>query len=96
MQKIVTDVIEFKCTGEEKLCLSPLVDLYNREIIGMGMSKRPTLDFVRDSLYQALPVIGDRAAYWTTIYSDQGWHYQHRIFQSMCRQCGHEELLWFA
>ncbi|TWT14308.1 IS3 family transposase [Planomicrobium sp. CPCC 101079] len=96
LQKIVTDVTEFKCTGEEKLYLSPLMDLYNGEIIGMGISKRPTLDFVMDSLHQALPVIGDRAAYRTTIHSDQGWYYQHRywvktlkqhrIFQSMSRK----------
>lgn len=96
LQKIVTDVTEFKCTGEEKLYLSPVMDLYNGEIIGMGMSKRPTLDFVLESLHQALPIIEDRAAYRTTIHSDQGWHYQHRlwvktlkqnrIFQSMSRK----------
>lgn len=96
LQKLVTDVTEFKCTGEEKLYLSPVMDLYNGEIIGMGMSKRPTLEFVLDSLHQALPIIGNRAPYRTTIHSDQGWHYQHRlwvrtlkrngIFQSMSRK----------
>lgn len=96
LQKIVTDVTEFKCTGEEKLYLSPVMDLYNGEIIGVSMAKRPTLDFVLESLYQALPVIKDQAVYRTTIHSDQGWHYQHRswvntlkqhrIFQSMSRK----------
>ncbi|TAA68729.1 IS3 family transposase [Planococcus salinarum] len=96
LQKIVTDVTEFKCMGEEKLYLSPVMDLYNGEIICMSMSKRPTLDFVLDSLHHALPIIGDQAAYRTTIHSDQGWHYQHRlwvkslkqhrIFQSMSRK----------
>ncbi len=96
LQKLVTDVTEFKCTENEKLYLSPIMDLYNGEIIGFSMSKRPTLDFVLDSLKQALPVIHERAIYRTTIHSDQGWHYQHntwvttlkqnKIFQSMSRK----------
>lgn len=96
LQKLVTDITEFKCTDDEKLYLSPVMDLYNGEIIGFSMSKRPTLDFVMDSLKQALPVIHERAAYRTTIHSDQGWHYQHKawvktlkqnkIFQSMSRK----------
>ncbi len=96
LQKLVTDVTEFKCTDDEKLYLSPIMDLYNGEIIGFSMSKRPSLDFVLDSLKQALPIILKRAEYRTTIHSDQGWHYQHntwvktlrqnRIFQSMSRK----------
>ena len=96
LQKLTTDVTEFKCTGEEKLYLSPVLDLYNGEIVGVSMAKRPTLDFVLASLHQALPIIDERAAYRTTLHSDQGWHYQHpawvkalkqhRIFQSMSRK----------
>jgi putative transposase len=96
LQKLVTDVTEFKCTGEEKLYLSPVMDLYNGEIIGVSMAKRPTLDFVMASLHQVLPIIKQQAVYRTTIHSDQGWHYQHpawvkalkkqRIFQSMSRK----------
>lgn len=96
LQKLTTDVTEFKCTGEEKLYLSPVMDLFNGEIIGVSMAKRPTLDFVMESLHQALPLIEEQAVYRTTIHSDQGWHYQHptwvkalkkqRIFQSMSRK----------
>lgn len=96
LQKLVTDVTEFKCTGDEKLYLSPIMDLYNGEIIAFSMSKRPTLDFVMNSLKQALPIIKEHANYRTTIHSDQGWHYQHnswvkslkrnKIFQSMSRK----------
>ena len=42
LQKLVTDVTEFKCTNNEKLYLSPIMDLYNGEILGFSMSKRPT------------------------------------------------------
>ncbi len=72
------------------------MDLYNGEILGFSMSKRPTLDFVIDSLKKVLPIIQEHALYRTTIHSDQGWHYQHRlwvitlkqnkIFQSMSRK----------
>ncbi|RNF38083.1 IS3 family transposase [Planococcus salinus] len=96
LQKLTTDITEFKCTGDEKLYLSPIMDLYNGEIIGMSMAKRPTLDFVVASLHQALPIIKEQAIYRTTLHSDQGWHYQHaawvkvlkeqRIFQSMSRK----------
>lgn len=96
LQKVVTDVTEFKCTNDEKLYLSPIMDLYNGEIIGFSMSKSPTLEFVMDSLKQVLPIIQERAKYRTTIHSDQGWHYQHykwvhtlkenKMYQSMSRK----------
>ncbi|WP_342575976.1 DDE-type integrase/transposase/recombinase [Solibacillus sp. FSL K6-1781] len=75
LQKLVTDVTEFKCSNDEKLYLCPIMDLYNVEIIGFSMSKRPSLDFVLDSLKQVLPIIEKRPEYRTTIHSDQGWHY---------------------
>ncbi|WP_342576231.1 IS3 family transposase [Solibacillus sp. FSL K6-1781] len=96
LQKLVTDITEFKCTDDEKLYLSPIMDLFNGEILGFSMSKRPTLDFVMEALDQTLPIIHEQANYRTTIHSDQGWHYQHnkwvktlkrnKIFQSMSRK----------
>ena len=50
LQKLVTDITEFKCLGEEKLYLSPILDLYNGEIISFGIKKRPTLDLVMEPL----------------------------------------------
>jgi len=96
LQKLVTDVTEFKCTGDEKVYLSPILDLYNGEIISYGISNKPTLDFVLQPLHQAIEIIKKEAKYRTTIHSDQGWHYQHNkwvktlkvnnIFQSMSRK----------
>ncbi|WP_110926940.1 hypothetical protein [Bacillus massiliglaciei] len=40
LQKLVTDVTEFKCTGNEKLYLSPIADLHNGEIISFGQSRQ--------------------------------------------------------
>lgn len=96
LQKLVTDITEFKCTGNEKLYLSPILDLYNGEIISYGISNKPTLDFVIKPLNQVIKIIKNKAEYRTTIHSDQGWHYQHKkwvktlkknkIFQSMSRK----------
>ncbi|WP_313893389.1 IS3 family transposase [Psychrobacillus sp.] len=96
LQKLVTDVTEFKCTKGNKLYLSPMLNLYNSEIITFGISNRPTLDFVMETLNQAVEMIKKEAEYRSTIHSDQGWHYQHKkwmntlkqnkIFQSMSRK----------
>ncbi|WP_253275488.1 IS3 family transposase [Rossellomorea aquimaris] len=96
LQKLVTDVTEFKCLEEKKLYLNPILDLYNGEIIAFGIKERPTLDLVMEPLKESLEVLKDRATYRTTIHSDQGWHYQHnkwvktlkrnKIFQSMSRK----------
>ncbi|RDW16445.1 IS3 family transposase [Oceanobacillus chungangensis] len=96
LQKLVTDITEFKCLGEEKLYLNPILDLYNGEIIAFEIKKRPTLDLVMKPLEETIEIIKNGATYRTTIHSDQGWHYQHnqwvrtlkenRIFQSMSRK----------
>lgn len=50
LQKIVTDVTEVKYMNDEKLYLSPMMDLYNGEIIGFSISKLPTLHFALESI----------------------------------------------
>ena len=77
LQKLVTDITEFKCLGDEKFYLNPILDLYNREIISFGIKKRLTLDLVMEPLDEAIEIIKDHASYRTTIHSDQGWNYQH-------------------
>lgn len=96
LQKVVTDITEFKCLGEEKLYLNPILDLYNGEILAFGIKKRPTLDLVMEPLEETMEIIKNHATYRTTIHSDQGWHYQHnrwvktlkanKVFQSMSRK----------
>ncbi|MDY0393179.1 IS3 family transposase [Virgibacillus halophilus] len=96
LQKLVTDITEFKCHNEEKLYLNPILDLYNGEIIAYEIKKRPTLDLVMEPLQEAIEIIKNRATYRTTLHTDQGWHYQHnqwvrtlkenKVFQSMSRK----------
>jgi len=92
-QKWVTDITEFKLFGQ-KLYLSPILDLYNGEIITYTLQSRPTFDLVETMLAQGLKHVneGDELL----IHSDQGWHYrmaqyrgtlkEHNITQSMSRK----------
>ncbi|SEO70006.1 Transposase InsO and inactivated derivatives [Amphibacillus marinus] len=82
LQKLVTDITEFKCLSEEKLYLNPILDLYNGEVITFEIKKRPTLDLVVEPLKKAIGIIKKHATYRTTIHSDQGWHYQHNQWVS--------------
>ena len=52
-QKWVTDVTEFNVAGE-KLYLSPVLDLYNGEIVAFETSKRPAFELVNSMLKKAL------------------------------------------
>jgi transposase InsO family protein len=52
-QKWVTDVTEFNVNGE-KLYLSPVMDLYNGEIVACQMARRPSFDLVSGMLKKAL------------------------------------------
>ena len=51
-QKWVTDVTEFALFGI-KLYLSPIIDLYNGEVISYNLSRHPNLNQVTDMLEKA-------------------------------------------
>ncbi|OXZ29741.1 IS3 family transposase, partial [Finegoldia magna] len=72
----LTDVTEFRIKGkEEKLYLSPILDLYNSEIISYTLSNHPTIELTNTMLEKALDQNKDIKD--LTIHSDQGFHYQH-------------------
>ena len=77
-EKLATDVTEFKI-GEEKIYLSPIIDMYNNEILSYSISNSPTFWQTREmmaDLYKRLPK-GSRPI----LHSDQGWQYQMKEFQ---------------
>ncbi|WP_156178230.1 IS3 family transposase [Bacillus sp. SA1-12] len=77
-QKWVTDVTEFSLFGQ-KLYLSPILDLFNSEVISYTVKFRPTFDLVGDMLEQALEVLNPEDK--LILHSDQGWHYQMAKYQ---------------
>lgn len=77
-QKWTTDITEFSLFGE-KLYLSPILDMYNGEIISYNISSRPVLGQVMDMLDKAFRKIPDNTN--LILHSDQGWQYQHNQYQ---------------
>ena len=82
-QKWVTDVTEFKVAGE-KLYLSPVMDLYNGEIIAFETSRRPVFEMVGNMLKKALAKLGAKDK--LILHSDQGWQYRMPAYQSLLKQ----------
>lgn len=82
-QKWVTDVTEFNVAGE-KLYLSPVLDLYNGEIVAFETSRRPIFEMVGSMLQQAITKLAPQDT--PIIHSDQGWQYQMPTFRKMLKQ----------
>ena len=79
-EKLVTDVTEFK-VGNEKLYLSPMMDLANREIIAYSISRRPSFGLVSRMLKQTLSQLRETEC--PIIHSDQGGLYRSRHWRQM-------------
>jgi transposase InsO family protein len=92
-EKWVTDVTEFN-VGGEKLYLSPVMDLYNGEIVAYETSRRPVFELVGSMLTKAVNTLTGSIR--PMLHSDQGWQYQmpayrrtlekHGLTQSMSRK----------
>jgi transposase InsO family protein len=68
-QKWVTDVTECSLFGQ-KLYLSPILDLYSRDIVSFSISDKPILSLVTDMLDKAFAQIPDGTK--LILHSDQG------------------------
>lgn len=77
-QKWITDVTEFSLFGK-KLYLSPILNMYNGEIISYTLSERPTLQLILAMVDSAFARLTDDSE--LIFHSDQGWQYQHRQYQ---------------
>jgi transposase InsO family protein len=84
-EKWVTDVTEFHLFGE-KLYLSPVLDLYNGEIIAYNIQSRPTYELVSKMLDKAVTFLSEGDA--PVLHSDQGWHYQMKQYSYALKQHG--------
>lgn len=84
-QKWATDVTEFKI-ADRKAYLSPIIDMFNGEIIAYTRSDRPDLKMVMDMMHSAKRKIKDTDG--VMLHSDQGWHYQHMQYQQTLKKYG--------
>lgn len=67
-QKWVTDVTEFSLFGTKRY-LSPIMDLYSREIISYKISRRPSFSMTMSMLDQAFTKLPDHSD--LILHSDQ-------------------------
>ena len=84
-QKWTTDITEFNVSGK-KLYLSPVLDLYNQEIVCYELSERPDFKSVMSMLGKALKKADPEKS--LLMHSDQGWQYQMKQYQSILKQNG--------
>ena len=92
-RKWATDVTQINI-GSAKLYLSPILDMYNGEIISYNISTSPNLEQIYDMLDKAFAKFDCLDG--LILHSDQGWQYQHygyrkrlednNIIQSMSRK----------
>lgn len=81
----MTDVTEFHLHGE-KLYLSPILDLYNGEVIAYNIENRPVYPLVSKMLDKAFARLNAGDA--PILHSDQGWHYQMKQYQHALKERG--------
>ena len=84
-EKWVTDVTEFNIRGE-KVYLSPILDLYNQEIVSYEVDSRPHYSMVRKMLDTAIERL--KPTQTPMIHSDQGWQYQMADFRHRLKARG--------
>ncbi|MFF5994321.1 IS3 family transposase [Lysinibacillus sp. KU-BSD001] len=84
-EKWVTDITEFKLFGE-KLYLSPVLDLFNGEIITYTIGSRATYSLVSEMLEKALERLPEE--HQLLMHSDQGWHYQMEKYRRVLQARG--------
>lgn len=85
-RKLTTDISQFVINGI-KLYLSPVLDMWNGEIICYTVSRSPNMALVMKMLKKAFRRMG-AAAYGALMHSDQGWHYQHAQYQMALKEHG--------
>lgn len=84
-EKLATDVTEFAVCGA-KVYLSPVMDLYNNEILSHSISLSPGFAQTREmpgGLFGRLPQ-GARPV----LHSDQGWQYRMEEYRQLLREHG--------
>lgn len=84
-EKWVTDVTEFK-VNNRKLYLSPVMDLYNREIVSYEIAERPLPTMIESMLSKAFGRLDSNER--PILHSDQGWQYRMPSFRQRLQREG--------
>ena len=81
----MTDVNEFS-VRDRKLYLSPVMDLFDRQIISYAVGPSPNLELTNSSLRGALATLENGQK--PLVHSDQGFQYQDNIWRTILADAG--------
>lgn len=84
-QKWATDVTEFNISGN-KLYLSPIIDLFNGEIISYELTEKSNFYQIATMLKKSFKTIPNNTN--LILHSDQGWQYQMKQYQMLLKEKG--------
>lgn len=84
-QKWATDVTEFNISGN-KLYLSPIIDLFNGEIISYELTEKPNFNQIANMLKKSFKTIPNNTN--LILHSDQGWQYQMKQYHILLKEKG--------
>lgn len=84
-RKWATDVTQINI-GSEKLYLSPILDMFNGEIISYNISRSPNLEQIYDMLDKAFARFDCLDG--LILHYDQGWQYQHYGYRRRLEEHG--------
>ena len=77
---------EFK-VNDQKLYLSPILDLFNGEVVSYNLSRHPNFKQITDMLEGAFQKLPDKVDN-LILHSDQGWQYQMKSYQNLLKAKG--------
>lgn len=84
-QKWATDVTEFNVLGK-RFYLSPILDLFNGEVVSYSLSASPTFAATIEMLKKAFQRLPEKVN--LILHSDQGWQYQMKPYQRLLAERG--------
>lgn len=84
LEKLVTDVTEFAVAGA-KAYLSPVMDLFNNEILSWSVSAHPNMLQIEEMMDGLETKLDGEIC---IMHSDQGWQYQQRSYQIRLKRLG--------
>lgn len=84
MEKLVSDITQLNI-GETRVYLSPLVDLFNGEVVAWKIGKSPNMNMVLEMLFDVLPDLNKSKP---IIHTDQGFQYQNHRWQYLLKKTG--------
>ena len=86
LEKLTTDISQVKI-GDAKCYISPVIDMFNGEVLAMDISRRPDLSQI-ERMLEELFKNRDFQTSRTILHSDQGWQYQHFSFVDALQKKG--------